>query len=74
MFSALATVLGAGLQLWGSKERTKYLDKLTRLKKEYYEEENSDEPDDARLDNLEFELRLMGEAFSAQVASQNSKN
>ena len=67
MIEALFTVLGTGLELWKSKESRKYIDKLIKLKREYYEESNLNRPDMAKLDNLKFELRLLSQAFAAQA-------
>lgn len=74
MFTALLQVLLAGLQLWTDKEKTKYVDQLMKLKKEYYEEVNKpdDKRDDAVLDNLEFQLRLLGSAFASGVIQSNT--
>lgn len=69
MIELVLKLLGTGLSLWESKEKTKYLDKLVSLKKDYYEEINKpyEERDDAKLSNIDFELKLMAEAFAAQV-------
>lgn len=76
MFSALLAVLGAGLELWASKEKHKYIDQLTDLERRHREEENkpSDQRSDAVLDNLEFELRQLGRNFAAAVGKQNAAN
>ena len=42
----LALILGVlkeGLQLWNSKESTKYIDQVNKLEKDYYEELAKDE-------------------------------
>jgi hypothetical protein len=69
MFTLILSVLDTGLKLWLSKERTKYVDKLMRLQKEYYEESNkpAEERSDAVLDNLFFELRILASAFAAEA-------
>lgn len=72
MFESLAGALEAGLSLWTSKESRKYIDKVIKLRKEYYEEDNKDRPDMALLDNLEFELRLVSESFGSQIRKQNA--
>jgi len=72
MVESLFKVLASGLSLWQSKESRKYLDKLIRLKKEWYEEYNLDRPDMAKLDNIEFELRLLSEAFASKVGKPDS--
>jgi len=74
MIDSLFKVLGAGLSLWESKERRKYLDRYLKLQKEYYEEYNKPITDDAVIDNIRFELELLSTAFSAQVGQANSKN
>ena len=73
MTEALIKSLSAGLSLWKSKEARKYVNKLMGLKRDYYEEYNKSlsDRDDAVLDNIEFELRLLSEAFSSQVGSEN---
>jgi len=74
MFEALLTVLGAGLSIWEHKEKTKYVDKLMSLKRDWYEEYNK--PDhirsDAALDNIEFELRVLSLGFASEVGAKNS--
>lgn len=73
-FTALAQALATGLSLWQSLEKRKYLDKLMKLQREYREEFNKDPSvrSNAVLDNLEFELRQLGIAFSSAVGGQNS--
>lgn len=74
MTEAYLKVLGAALSIWESKEKTKYIDKLVSLKKDYYEEINKprDQQSDAVLDNLKFELQLVGTAYAASVGAKNS--
>lgn len=74
MFESLAGALEAGLSLWSSKESRKYLDEVIRLRKEYYEEDNKERPDMARLDRIEFQLCNLCEAFSAKVRKSNIAN
>lgn len=76
MFAALLSVLGAALSIWSDKEKHKYIDQLIKLKEEYYAEYNKPEASrsDATLDNLEFQLRLLGHAFAASVGEQNTPN
>ena len=74
MISALFTALSTGLSLWLHKDKTKYLDKVTKLKKEYYEEYNKERHDMARLDNIAFELQLVSEAFSSQVRASEAES
>lgn len=73
-FEALLKVLGAGLSIWDSKEKSKYVDRLMRLKKEFYDEYNKpqDSRSDAILDGIEFELRVLSLAFSSSVGKQDA--
>jgi len=71
---SLIKALQAGLSIWDNKEKTKYIDKLLKLRKEYYEEYNKDRPDMARLDNINFELQLISEVFSSQVGIKTAPN
>lgn len=71
MIETLFKVLNSGLELWSSKEKTKYLDKLLSLKRDYYNELNKAERSDATLDHLEFEIKLLADSF---VISSNKKN
>lgn len=76
MSDALFQALAAALSIWLSKEKTKYQDKLIGLRKAYYEEDNkpADTRDDAVLDNLRFELRLLAIGFATEVGKQNTQN
>lgn len=67
MIDSLFKILGSALSLWESKEKRKYIDKLIKLKREYYAESNLERPDMAKLDNLVFELELFSSAVSAQI-------
>lgn len=64
-FTALSQALAAGLGLWEHKEKTKYEDRRMRLEQAYYAEKKKPDPDHAVLDDLEFQLVLLGRAFSA---------
>lgn len=65
MVSLILGVLEQGLKLWNSHESTKYLDKLIKLKKDWYEEYNRpiEERSNVRLDDIEHELRILAESF-----------
>lgn len=73
MIDSLFKVLIPALTLWKNKDARKYLDKVIQLKKEWYSEYNKDISDDAVLDNIEFELRIISESFSSQVGTENAK-
>lgn len=74
MFGTLLTVLAAGLQIWASKEKTKYIDELTSLERQYREENNKpdNERNDARIDELEFKLRQLARNFAAAATRQDA--
>jgi len=64
----LALVLGVlteGLKLWNTKESVKYIDKVIKLEKEYYEELSrpEDERSQLYLDDKLRELRSIAKAF-----------
>jgi hypothetical protein len=56
---AILTLVGNFLELATLKEKRKYADERLRLLKAYREETQKPRPDMARLDNLEYELRLL---------------
>ena len=70
MFQELLKLLAAGLSLWEHKEKNKYRDKMISLERQWREETAKPRPEqsDARLDNIEFELRLLAKAFAGSVA------
>lgn len=74
MISSVFKVLEAGLGLWKSKESRKYLDKVIKLKREWYEEYNKETSDHAILDNIERELLILCESFSSQAGIKNADN
>lgn len=74
MISTIFGILGSALSIWESKEKTKYMDKYIKLKKEWYEEYHKEPRDDASLDNLEFELKLLVDAVSAEIERSNASN
>lgn len=64
----LALILGVlkeGLKLWNVKEASKYLDKVIKLEKEYYEElsRHEDERSQLYLDERMRELKTIAKAF-----------
>jgi len=74
MVSSLIKALSAGLSLWNTKESRKYLDKVIILKREFYEEFNKQNPDDAALDRIYNELRIISEAFYSKVTKPDTEN
>lgn len=75
MFESLARALATGLQLWEDKESTKYQDQLIDLRQKYYVEDNKplDSRNDAYLDFLEFQLRVLADSFSARAGKSNAQ-
>ena len=69
MLASLIEVLEAGLSIWESKEKNKYVENLMKLKRQYYAEINKPFPDrnNATLDNIEFQLRLLSKGFSSRI-------
>ena len=61
----LLGVLKEGLKLWNSKDSTKYLDKVMKLEKEYYEELSrpSSDRSDFKLDIILLQLRILSQSF-----------
>lgn len=65
MVQTILGVLEQALKLWNSHESTKYLDRLIKLKKEWYEEYDKPiaERSDLTLDTISDELRILAESF-----------
>lgn len=76
LIDSIFMALGSGLKLWSSHESRKYIDKYINLKKDYYEEINKPEhlQDHAKLDNIEFELKLLCVGFNSSVGGPSPKN
>jgi uncharacterized protein YqeY len=58
------SVLEQGLKLWNTKESRKYLDRVIKLKKEWYEEFNRTDRSQLALDTIQRELRIIAESFA----------
>lgn len=69
-------ILEQGLKLWNSKEAVKYIDKMIKLKKEWYEEYNKplDDRSDVKLDNIELQLRILCQSFIQAPKRENLKD
>jgi hypothetical protein len=69
-------ILEQGLKLWNSKEATKYIDKMVKLKKEWYEEYNKplNERSDVKLDFIELQLRILCQSFIQAPKRTDIKN
>jgi uncharacterized membrane protein YheB (UPF0754 family) len=69
-------VLEQGLKLWNSKEADKYISKLIKLKKEWYEEYNKplNERSDVKLDYIELQLRILCQSFIQAPKRENTSH
>jgi len=58
-------VLKEGLKLWSAKEGQKYLDRVVKLEKEYYEELSKPENERSQLylDERMLELQIISQSF-----------
>lgn len=63
--SLVLGILEQGLKLWNTVEGRKYLDRVIRLKKEYYEEFNRPDRSDLALDRILDELRIIAGTFAS---------
>lgn len=74
MIASLMAALAAGLSLWDGKEKTKYVDQLEQLKKDYYAEYEKplDQRSDDELSRIERELCSAGHAFAAAVTAKSA--
>lgn len=65
MFLTILGLLEAGLSLWASKEKNKYIDRKMALELRYWDEQNKPrtEQSDAVMDNIHFELQQLAAAF-----------
>jgi hypothetical protein len=58
-------ILEKGLSIWASKEATKYLDQVIKLKKEWHKEYMRSDRSQLALDRIENELRIIAETFAS---------
>lgn len=65
-------VLEQGLKLWNTKESRKYLDRVIKLKKEWYEEFNRSDRSQLALDNISRELRIIAETFANNLGQNGN--
>jgi len=70
MFDALAEALASALSIWDHKEKTKLQNRLIELRKEHYEEDNKPrgQRNDAAIDRIEHELRVLIDTFAANAS------
>lgn len=70
MIDLVFKLLASGLSLWESKEKTKYIDQLIALRKDWYEEYNKDNRDNARLDAIEYDIKLLCDSFTTAITKK----
>lgn len=72
--NAIFGLIEASLKLWNTKESKEYLDRVYKLKKDFYEEYNKPDyvRDYALLDNISNELRIISEAIATTAQVKNS--
>lgn len=70
------SILEQGLKLWNSREANKYIDKMTKLKEEWYEEYNKplEDRSDMRLDDIELRLRILCQSFVQTPKRTNTQD
>ena len=69
-------VLEQGLTLWNSKEASKYIEQVIKLKSRYYEEYNKplNIRSDVAMDSIMLHLKIICESFVHSAQSENSQN
>ena len=69
-------VLVQGLKLLNAHDSNKYIDKIIKLKKEYYAElcKTDDERNDLKLDNILDELYIIAQTFADSPAKDKSNS
>jgi len=69
MVAAILGIISSALAIWEHKLKYKYVDKEQALKKAYFEAINRppDQLNDAEIDNLEFEIKLLAFALAAEM-------
>jgi hypothetical protein len=74
MAEALFQALAAGLHIWENDQKTKYVDRLLKLKKQWSDEyaKDADMRDWIVLDSVERELCIIASEWSTILGIQNS--
>ena len=67
MWEEFVGILGSSLSIWEHKEKNEYYDRFVKYTKKLREEEGKDRPDDLRVAEYKFELRLLGKAYRSEV-------
>lgn len=72
LFTLLLPVLEQGLALWNSKEKSKYIDRIVKLKKRRLDAYNSSPRRHDIIDDCDDELRILAESFAASPGKPNA--
>lgn len=64
IIDSIFSILSSAFGIWESKEKTKYIDKLMSLQKDWNDEKSRADYSRAALDNIRIELRILAAAFS----------
>jgi len=75
-WSLVFGVLEQGLKLWNSKEADKYIQKMVKLKEDWYEEYNKplNMRSDVKLDFIELQLRILCQSFIQAPKRENTSH
>lgn len=73
-FALILKVLDPALNFLALHEQNKYRDQMIRIKRDYYNEKSKPDPDMGVLDDLEFELHVLCDAFAATAGAAAPKN
>lgn len=71
MVELILKLLASGLSIWDHKEKNKYVEEKMNLEQLWREEKAKprEHQSDARLDNIEFRIRLLAESFAGAIAN-----
>lgn len=75
MIGSILGILEAALSIWASKEATKYIDQVSKLRTQYYEEDSkpAGSRNDALLDSIRFQLCNLADGVAAEIAAEKAK-
>ena len=72
MIDSIFKLLSSVFTIWEHKQKNKYRDKYMQLQRDYYEESKKDQPSDAVLDNIEFELHVLVNSVGSEIKGPKS--
>ena len=74
MIEAIFLALAPALELWKNEAALRYKKRLAKLQEDYYEETKKEQPDHAKLDDIEFKLQLLCRSFATEIAGQKTQD